>query len=67
MPPGAGFFSSFGALRLSAAFLRKQCVILAEEGCDTISNLIELPLGELFAWISARNKVWEEWRDRHGK
>jgi len=64
---GAGFFSGFGALRLSAAFLREQCVILAEEGCDTIGNLIELPLGELFDWIAARNKVWEERRDRRGK
>lgn len=64
MQAGAGFFSCFGALRLSADFLREQCVILSGEGYDTIGNLIEMTLDELFAWIGARNKVK---RDQHGK
>lgn len=67
MQAGAAFFSCFGALRLSAAFLRKQCAILAEGGYGGVGDLIKLPLGELFDWIGAWNEVWEERRDRRGK
>ncbi len=63
MQAGAGFFSQFGALKLSAGFLREQCILLSGEGYDTLSTFTEMPLGELFAWIGARNRVVKQ----HGR
>ncbi len=37
--------------------------MLSGEGYDTLSTFTEMPLGELFAWIGARNRVVKQ----HGR
>ena len=65
---GADFFAGLGAVTCDGgAWLRKQCLIMAQNNNTPVSYWAALPLSSLTKWIKASNLLVEEQRAKRPK